>query len=167
METWKTIQDFPKYEVSTLGNVRNIRTGKLLKHQKVSKREYAGVTLYGDNKYIKKTKMVHLLVAEAFLPPKPSAVHQVNHIDGDKMNPRVGNLEWRTPKGNMEHAYTTGLRDNVHKQGCEHSRSRLTKEQVLYIRNSNKSLDLLAAELGVHRTTIHRAATKRTYKNVE
>ncbi|QIG66364.1 HNH endonuclease [Vibrio phage Chazly21] len=167
METWKEIQDFPKYEVSTLGNVRNKRTRRLLKHQKVSKRKYAGVTLYGETKAIKKTKMVHLLVASAFLPPRPSDIHQVNHIDGDKMNPKVDNLEWRTPKGNMEHAYATGLRDNAHKEGCEHANARLTREQVLYIRNSGKSIDTLAEELGIHRTTVHRAATKRTYKNVE
>lgn len=52
--------------------------------------------------------MVHRLVAQAFLP-NPSALTLVNHIDGNKGNNRLDNLEWITPQGNSQHAMHTGL----------------------------------------------------------
>ncbi|WP_432276462.1 HNH endonuclease signature motif containing protein [Escherichia coli] len=52
---------------------------------------------------------IHRLVAENFLDPKPSDEHVINHIDGNKQNNDVSNLEWTTVAGNTQHAYRTGL----------------------------------------------------------
>jgi hypothetical protein len=66
-----------------------------------------------------KIKMIHTLVAEAFIP-NPDCKKFVNHIDGNKRNNHVSNLEWVTSKENMSHAIRTGLRDphfNNHPRG--------------------------------------------------
>lgn len=89
-EIWKTISDFNNYEVSNLGNIRNITTGKVLKSSD-NGRGYLKVILYQNNK--KYTKKIHRLVAEAFLE-NPENLPQINHIDECKTNNSIENLEW-------------------------------------------------------------------------
>ena len=86
-EVWKTIEDFPSYEVSNLGRVRNKKTSKLLTLIP-DKDGYLRVHLNND----KNVKRVHRLVAQAFIPNKTNK-DQVNHKDGDKTNNAVDNLE--------------------------------------------------------------------------
>lgn len=70
---------------------------------------YKKVTLHKDGK--PHEKFVHRLSAEAFIPPYCG--EQVNHIDGDKRNNRLDNLEWCTGTENMRHAYKHGLHPKV------------------------------------------------------
>lgn len=69
-----------------------------------------------SNNYLKHYGVpIHRLVATTFIPNTDSKKTFVNHIDGDKQNNRVSNLEWVTPSENCTHAYQTGLRpDNKH-----------------------------------------------------
>ena len=106
-EVWKTIEDFPSYEVSNLGRVRNKKTSKLLTLIP-DKDGYLRVHLNND----KNVKRVHRLVAQAFIPNKTNK-DQVNHKDGDKTNNAVDNLEWCTSKENNDHALKTGLRNQT------------------------------------------------------
>lgn len=118
MEEWKDIEGFEGlYQISNFGRVKSlpkekqfgnnfyITKEKILKNQK-DKDGYLQVNLY-QNKKAKHYK-VHRLVAKAFiqnLENKP----EVNHIDGNKENNCVSNLEWVLAKENIYHAYSTGL----------------------------------------------------------
>jgi hypothetical protein len=99
---WKSIEDYPKYEVNEYGDVRNVKTGKLLKSF-VNHRGYLRINLNG------KSKFIHRLIAEYFIP-NPDNKPQINHINGNKLDNRIENLEWTTNSENMLHAYKTGLR---------------------------------------------------------
>ena len=101
MEQWKKIKDYD-YEVSTLGRVRNITNGKILK-PKTCGRGYLGVDLWKNKKPYR--YYVHRLVAEAFIP-NPGNLPQVNHKSEVKTENFVENLEWCDGKYNM--TYGTG-----------------------------------------------------------
>jgi len=98
-EVWKTIEGFPKYQVSTFGNVRNVERNKLMRLTK--KGGYNLVDLTHDE--ISKSFRVHRLVAMTFIE-NPENKLEVNHKDKDKLNNNVSNLEWNTRKENMIHA---------------------------------------------------------------
>jgi hypothetical protein len=112
METWRAIPGYTgKYEVSNLGSVRTIRNGRMLK-QRVDRAGYMSVRLSSNGNT--HTFFVHRLVAESFIPRSP--YHPVvNHLNGNKTDNRSENLEWTTHKGNMQHAYLTGLCNAVGK----------------------------------------------------
>ena len=105
-EIWKLVADYPNYSVSNYGRVRNNKTGYILKPLKVGF-GYVVVELW--NKNGPKSKKIHRLVAEAFLP-NPDKKPQVNHIDGNKKNNRLDNLEWVTASENMKHSYDSKIR---------------------------------------------------------
>lgn len=107
MEEWKPLAMAgyeEKYLVSNYGQVR-INNGKIL-NQSYDSKGYLKVQLYINKKQI--CRKVHRLVALTFLD-NYNDKEQVNHIDGDKTNNNVCNLEWVTCKENVEHAYKTGL----------------------------------------------------------
>lgn len=102
MEEWRQIVingEKWDYEVSDCGNVRNIRTGKRLKPQK-SKKGYLRVGLYKNEKY--NNFQVHRLVANAFIP-NPNNLETVNHINENKEDNRVENLEWLSRENNTKY----------------------------------------------------------------
>lgn len=107
--SWCIIENFPNYEVSSDGNVRNIKTDRILK-QINNGYGYLYVDLYNDNNH-KKLK-VHRLVAGAFLedsgvnPDGTPMVgrHVVNHKDHDRTNNNVNNLEWCDNRYNNEYS---------------------------------------------------------------
>ena len=122
-----------KYSVDEDGNVFSHRRGIRLKPCLMSGGYYY-VNLAG------KGKLVHRLVAEAFLPnylEKP----QVNHIDGNKLNNHISNLEMATAKENTLHSFKTGLQVSL--KGEKHGSAKLSNEDVITI----KSL-LLKGETG-------------------
>jgi hypothetical protein len=97
-EQWKQIQDFPNYQISTFGNVKNIITNKLLKPS--NKGGYYNISLV--NSYCKKTVKIHRLVAITFIP-NPENKSDVNHKDKNKKNNHIDNLDWMTRKENNIH----------------------------------------------------------------
>lgn len=106
IEVWKDVKGHEGlYQVSNCGNVYSYRYKKQM-HLSVSySNSYALVNLYKNGK--QKTKGVHRLVAEAFIP-NPNDLPIVNHIDGVKTNNHVTNLEWCTQKENVQHCIAMG-----------------------------------------------------------
>lgn len=118
-ETWKVLPVYPdKYEVSSLGNVRSITRevnskngprrmkGKLLKQQ-LNHKGYAIIGLSTGSSV--KTYTVHQLVAITFFQDFIKGT-ELNHIDGNKLNNTVSNLEESTPSHNQLHAVREGLK---------------------------------------------------------
>ena len=87
---WKIIDKYPKYEISDHGDVRIIKNKKML-IKNIDHRGYYKVTLVNEDG--RKTLFVHRLVAMAFIP-NPNNLTQINHIDENKQNNHVSNLEW-------------------------------------------------------------------------
>ena len=110
MEVWKDVPGYEgKYQVSSCGNVKSLKrqhpynkcyVEKAMKP--VKQRGYLYVMLWNDGSG--KWKPIHRLVAEAFLY-KPEGKQQVNHIDGNKHNNNLTNLEWVTASENVQHSF--------------------------------------------------------------
>jgi hypothetical protein len=104
-EIWKDIIDYPDYQVSNLGRVKNRNTDRLLKPFLVGQGYYC-VALYRNKE--SKFHYIHRLVASAFLN-KSDDKPVINHKDGVRTNNTVSNLEWCTQSENIQKAYDMGL----------------------------------------------------------
>lgn len=107
---WKDVKGFEGlYQISDMAEIRRVGTNRLLKLHK-SKVGYLSIALCKDGK--KHYLWVHRLLAQAFIP-NPENKPQVNHINGNKSDCRIENLEWVSISENHIHAYKTGLQDGV------------------------------------------------------
>ena len=95
-ETFRIIKDFENYSVSNFGNIRNNKTGRVLKPG-ITTHGYYNVILYKDR--ISFNKKVHKLVAEYFIA-NPYNKQCVDHIDNNKLNNNISNLRYCTLKEN-------------------------------------------------------------------
>lgn len=116
-EVWKPIEGFPSYEVSNFGRINNIRRKRELNPGIDGSNGYKTVNLYDETGRIHK-KYMHRLVAEAFIP-NPENKRTVNHIDCDKTNNRIDNLEWATDSENMRHAFNNNPCENTREAARE------------------------------------------------
>ena len=103
---FKLVEKYKPIAVSRTGLVLNTKTGNIIK-PRINKYGYAGIsfrTLTGSSIHT----TVHRLVGLAYIP-NPENRPQINHIDGNKLNNNVSNLEWATPRENTIHAYENNL----------------------------------------------------------
>lgn len=110
------------YWISSDGRVKN--QNDLVLYTRVHN-GYVDTSLYVNGKNVH--PRIHRLVAEAFIP-NPKMLPQVNHIDGDKLNNKVSNLEWVTRKENMQHAWKTGLAKPMY--GKDNASTKHTDEAI-------------------------------------
>ena len=105
MEIWKSIVDAPNYEVSNLGQIRNIKTKEVLigsltgKRNGVYRYKVHGLQVNGKRVF----NLTHRIVAKAFIP-NPNNLSQVNHKDENTNNNCASNLEWISNKENARHS---------------------------------------------------------------
>lgn len=117
MEIWKDVNGYEGvYQISNLGNIKSLprknAKGKIL-NPSTNNRGYLRVGLCFKEKV--RYESIHRLVAEAFIPNRKN-LPEVNHINGNKLDNRVENLEWVTKGQNQIHAYKTGLRKTTQRQ---------------------------------------------------
>jgi hypothetical protein len=98
----KYIEGFENYLVSETGEIFSAKTNKKRKTS-LTNCGYETVVLFNENG--RKSRTVHRLVAKAFICNDDKLKNQVNHIDGNKTNNNVSNLEWVTMSENMLHSY--------------------------------------------------------------
>lgn len=132
VELWRRVPGMENYEVSNGGRVRSVRNRRPRKLG-TAPNGYAVVTLaYRHLGRRSKTFSVHTLVARTFLGERPDG-HDVNHIDGNKINNAVTNLEYVTRSENQKHAVRMGLSTVRRGEACP--TSKLTRGQVSEIRD--------------------------------
>lgn len=178
-EIWKGIEGFEYYQVSNLGRVRSIDKktpflggmrsfkGQILKPNTAG--DYPDVKLSKGIPRKMHTRRIHRLVAESFIYPNYSKDGLVvNHIDGNKSNNNLHNLEVVTHRENIRHAKETGLNPNG--AGTKSARAKFTADQVKAIRfdrtYSNKPFSYYAKIYGVTKEVISNFYRYKTYKDV-
>lgn len=123
-----------RFEISTYGRLKNIKTQHIYKLDVLSS-GYCSVRVTLGSRKNKKHILIHKAVAYTFLNNIDN-LPEVNHKDGNKENNHVDNLEWCTSHDNQQHKYNIGLLDKSI-ISCENNHcSKLTKEDVEYIRQN-------------------------------
>jgi hypothetical protein len=168
-EEWRAVPGYEGwYEVSSMGNMRRVGPikGRPVCRElrpATSGREYKHVGLRKGGS--KKVFNVHRLVAIAFLGPPPTPKHQINHIDGNKLNNNVSNLEWVTSAENEAHAARMGLKA----RGSENGAAKLTESDIPAIRalKGHEPHRVTATRYGVSEVAISLIQLGKTWKHIK
>lgn len=136
----RTIRDFPNYTIDTTGNVLN-KHGKAIQPE-VTNNGYLRVSLSND-KIKHKHLSVHRVVAETFVP-NPNDLPQVNHINENKRDNSVSNLEWCSPVDNLNHSHVID----------KASKAKEHKIKCVTTNTTYNSIKEAASELNLHHSNI-------------
>lgn len=139
------IPEYPNYQIYKNGVVMNHTTGKIISTY-ISTTGYRFTRLWKNN--FTQTFPIHRLLAKAYIP-NPENKREVNHIDGNKFNNSLDNLEWATPSENMKNAMKRGVVKCAYKKGFNHVGCKLKMEDIIYIREKRKNKEMKLKELAV------------------
>ena len=153
------------YYVSNMGRVKD-ENGKFLPIH-TNKEGYCQIHL-GSGRKGRKTWRLHRLVATIFIP-NPNNLSDINHINFDRSDNRVCNLEWISHTDNVRYSYKHG-RHEGRQVGEKNNKARLTEEQVIDIRRKYDSGEMtqieLAKEYNVGWSTIYNIVNRLTWKHI-
>lgn len=171
-EIWLPINGYEDYyEVSSLGRVRSLN--RMVRHKhggtRLAPEKYLSICTHKQGHHVvrlwkdNKTKLFNLyrLLAIHFIP-NPEKKREVNHIDGDRTNYSLSNLEWCTPSENMKHAFRNNLCNGYYTKGFEHQLCKMTEDKVrdlIKMRNNGYKFK----DLAIHFNITHETAG-RVYK---
>lgn len=149
-----------KYLVATDGRVYSLHSKRYLKP--VPKSGYNALWIGG------KMRKTHRFIAEAFIP-NPQNKPNINHIDGDRANNKIENLEWCTQSENVQHAWRTGLKNNDTIRGELNPNTKLKDSDVAEIKGlrGKKSYRQIMAMYGIGYGTVYRIMNNHKWKHVE
>lgn len=169
-EEWRSVVGWNGlYSVSDRGRIRNDRTQYILKPHRSPKNGKPGYCYaFLSNNGFRLRPLIHRLVADAFLGPRPDG-HQVNHKDGDKANNDVRNLEYVTASQNVRHSFVVLGKQTNRFPGELSGNHRLTDARVREARQryaSGEACWRLSREFGVSNETLRRAILRTTWKHV-
>lgn len=166
---WRPVVGYETlYVVSESGEVVSLRNQRGTGHQMTQTPDVKGYPRVGltDATGNQKGKRVHLLVAAAFIGPKPEGL-QVNHKDGVKTNNHYSNLEYVTASENSRHADRTGLRRKP--RGQKHGMSKMTDNKVRELRcryAAGEKRARIARDFGIDVSNVWLIATRRAWAHV-
>lgn len=165
-DNYFSIPNYPGYLINRNGDVYSKKKNLLLAVRK-RKDGYYDFKVYNNHK--KKRLLLHKILAETFID-NPLNRPEVNHIDGDKSNFSIDNLEWQTSSGNIKHAYNNGLKENTRQKARETARTnrKLTMEEANTVRNEYKphctTMNQLSQKYNVNIASICRIINNKLYK---
>lgn len=152
MVIYSSIKGYNDYIIDSDGNIFNLKLNRLIVPN-ISKKGYYSVTL--NNNSLRKYFKVHRLVALTFIPNHNNKP-QVNHIDGNKSNNNVSNLEWVTGSENVIHAIKSGLRDKAHEKArIDNQKLVLHKPTGIFYDSLKIACDVLNIKYGTARNYIN------------
>ena len=159
MENWKDVVGFVGYyEVSDLGNVRRKGKTKTLSQTKGKDGYIVHVLSVNAKRY---NVFAHRLVLEAFVGPRPTN-NVSRHKNGIRHQNNLSNLEYGTPAENSADM----LKHNTQAKGESCGRSKLTEQDVLQIRASNETHEVLASRFNVSLSNIYAIKSRATWKHI-
>jgi hypothetical protein len=175
-EEWRYIPGYENYQITVDGRIRlapdacprkrssagftPLMPGQFVKQHLAG--GYWRVNVRGaDGKYASRT--VHRLLMLTYSPPTSPGL-QINHIDGNKQNNSLDNLEWVTHRQNLDHAWVTGLRKRPRRDIL--SAEDVRKIRATYVKGRSPSLRDIGAIYGVTPHAIHRVVRNKNWKHV-
>lgn len=176
IEIWKDIVGYEGlYQISNFGRIKSVERVVIKKNDRknyvketvlrfgINTSGYYIVSLYKNAK--PKTHRVHRIFATEFLPNYENKPN-INHIDGDKLNNNLHNLEWVTQKENIQKAFETGLVNNT---GVNNGQCVLNENKVLKIKkllSAGETQSSIAKKYNVTRSCILKINLNKTWKHV-